>query len=154
MHSKTLLCFVRYLLKLRLLCKIEKRFIGLNYKFLFMHSVLTQHILPIGLYRSPKKVDPHFIGSRNIPPPNLPYVYTNPHPETTINAGDRVYVLKPEVNREDAVRRSLSSNVHTNMGYLRHKSFGTTAKWQDISQEVCMSELKSSVQRLQREMLM
>eukprot|EP00943_MAST-04B_sp_MAST-4B-sp1_P002670 g2670.t1 len=137
-----------------LLCKIEKRFIGLNYKFLFMHSVLTQHILPIGLYRSPKKVDPHFIGSRNIPPPNLPYVYTNPHPETTINAGDRVYVLKPEVNREDAVRRSLSSNVHTNMGYLRHKSFGTTAKWQDISQEVCMSELKSSVQRLQREMLM
>jgi hypothetical protein len=137
-----------------LLCEIEERFIGLNYSFLFMHSVLTQHILPIGLYRSPKKVDPHFIGSSNIPPPNLPYVYTNPHPDTTINAGDRVYILKPEVDREDAVRRSLSSNVHTHMGYLRHKSHGgTTANWQDISREVYLSELKSSVQRLQREML-
>ena len=138
-----------------LLCEIEERFIGLNYSFLFMHSVLKQHILPIGLYRSPKKVDPNFKGSSSVPPPNLPYVYTNPHPETTINAGDRVYILKPEnITNESVAHRSLHNNVHRRGGYMRHTSRhgGNTKKWEDLSQEVTLDELRTTVERLQREM--
>ena len=138
-----------------LLCEIEERFIGLNYSFLFMHSVLKQHILPIGLYRSPKKVDPNFKGSSSVPPPNLPYVYTNPHPETTINAGDRVYILKPEnITNESVAHRSLHNNVHRRGGYMRHTSRhgGNTKKWEDLSQEVTLDELRTAVERLQREM--
>ena len=132
--------------------EIEERFIGWNYSFLFMHSVLKQHILPIGLYRSPKKVDP-ISDYKNTA--KFTVCYTNPHPETTINAGDRVYILKPEnITNESVAHRSLHNNVHRRGGYMRHtsKHGGNTKKWEDLSQEVTLDELRTAVERLQREM--
>ena len=130
-----------------LLCEIEERFIGLNYSFLFMHSVLKQHILPIGLYRSPKKVDPNFKGSSSVPPPNLPYVYTNPHPETTINAGDRVYILKPEnITNESSQVHFITMYIEEVVTCVMRQSMVEIQKMEDLSQEVTLDELRTTVE--------
>ena len=136
-----------------LLCGIEKRFVGLSYRFLFMHSVLKQHILPIGLYRSPQQVDPHYSGTSSTPPPNLPYVYTNPHPDTTINAGDRVYILKPEStenidNNFKHTYRQRQSISRSKRGEKMHRSVNS------FSKEFVQGQLETMIHRLQREMYM
>jgi len=62
--------------------ELPSRFVGREYQDLF-RDLISQHMICLGLYRAP-------LPERAAV---LPYVFTNPPPETILDVQDRVFVL-------------------------------------------------------------
>ena len=67
---------------------VPEECVNRSFKFLFDY-LLEKQLVPIGLYRLKGASDN-----------DMPYVYTNPAPKTTISHRDRVFVLGVEIESD------------------------------------------------------